>query len=327
MLNERRVYPSPIPGPILDGGRPRAGIDVVVAGAASRDVTSSDPRGWRLGGAATYCSLTIARLGLRVGCLLGVDSLAAGADEIRALEAAGVSLRLFDLAHGPIFENLEVGGHRRQRWLSTSDHLPAAALPAEWRGAAGWLLGPVAGELGPDWGEVATAAALGGARVGVGWQGLLRRFDDKGWVETTEPGPSALLEAAGLVVASVDDLGRGDAIGDLKQLAPRATIVLTAGEGGGIAVHDGALTRYRAVPAANSGDPTGAGDVFLAALLTAWLLTGHLATAATLRFAAAAASCAVDDVGLAGVPSRAQVAARLSAQESARPARRGDTER
>jgi sugar/nucleoside kinase (ribokinase family) len=129
------------------------------------------------------------------------------------------------------------------------------------------------------------------------------------------------------VVASVDDLGRGDAIGDLKQLAPRATIVLTAGEGGGIAVRDGALTRYRAVPAANSGDPTGAGDVFLAALLTAWLLTGHLATAATLRFAAAAASCAVDDVGLAGVPSRAQVAARLSAQESARPARRGDTER
>lgn len=307
----------------MEAGCPRGGIQVVVAGAASRDVAARDPRGWRLGGAAAYCSLTMARLGMRVGCLLGVDALAAGAAEVQALRAAGVSLRLVELSHGPVFENIEAGGHRRQRWLSKSDPLPAAELPAEWRDAAAWLLVPVAGELGQDWEAVASAAALGGARIGVGWQGLLRRFDDEGWVEKVGPGPSALLEVAGLLVASVDDVGRDDAIADLRRLAPGAAIVLTAGVGGGIAVRDGALTRYRAVPAGNLGDPTGAGDVFLAALLTAWLLTGDLATAATLRFAAAAASCAVDGLGLAGVPSRAQVASRLRT----RPGARGDVGR
>src|SRR6185295_20414519 len=37
---------------------------VLVVGAASRDITPDDPRGWRLGGAATYGSLLLARLGL-----------------------------------------------------------------------------------------------------------------------------------------------------------------------------------------------------------------------------------------------------------------------
>ena len=58
-------------------------------------------------------------------------------------------------------------------------------------------------------------------------------------------------------------------------------------------------------------DATGAGDVFLAAQMTAWLLTGDLASPATLRFAAAAGSCAVEGVGLSGVPTRSLVAAKL----------------
>jgi sugar/nucleoside kinase (ribokinase family) len=69
-------------------------------------------------------------------------------------------------------------------------------------------------------------------------------------------------------------------------------------------------------------DPTGAGDVFLAALMVAWLLTGELATARALRFAAAAGSCAVEGAGLVGVPTRVQVAARLhSTGSDAGPAR------
>jgi hypothetical protein len=250
---------------------------------------------------------------MRVGCLLGVDAAAAGAHELAELEAAGVSLRLVELDHGPVFENLEAAGHRRQRWLSRSDSVPAAALPVEWRAAAGWLVVPVAGELGPDWERATSTATLGGARVGVGWQGLLRRLDDDGWVKKVEPGPSPLLDAAGLVVVSLDDVGRDDSIEHLRRLAPRAAMVLTAGEGGGIVMHDGLLRRYRAVPTRNAVDPTGAGDVFLAALLTAWLMTGDVATAAGLRFAAATASCAVEGVGLAGVASLAQVIGRLGA--------------
>jgi sugar/nucleoside kinase (ribokinase family) len=284
-------------------------LDIVIVGAASRDVAADDPRGWRLGGAATYCSLTAARLGLRVGCLLGLDAEAvegAGA-ELEMLTAAGTAVSVVQLDHGPVFENIERDGHRRQRWLSRSDAVPSAALPAEWRNTAAWLLGPVAGEVGEEWAAAVPADAV----VGVGWQGLMREFSDDGWVRRVAPRPSALLAAAGLVVASVDDLDRKARLEALRPLAPRAAIVLTAGDGGGMALHGGRLLRYHAARADEVVDPTGAGDVFMAALMAAWLLTGEVATPATLGFAAAAGSCAVEGLGLAGVPTRSQVAERL----------------
>jgi sugar/nucleoside kinase (ribokinase family) len=279
----------------------------VIVGASSRDIAADDPRGWRLGGPATYCSLTAARLGLRVGCLLGVDEAAADADELSLLDAAGVLLRRVRLDNGPVFENLEGDGHRRQKWLFASDSMPVAALPEEWRGAGGLLLVPVAGELGEAWAEVAPA----GAAIGLGWQGLLREFCPDGWVKRVAPLPSPLLESSGLVVVSLDDLGAETELGGLQAFAQGASIVLTAGEGGGVALSHGKLLRYSAVPAAAPVDPTGAGDVFLAALMTAWLLAGEVATSKALRFAAAAASCAVEGIGLNGVPTREQVAARL----------------
>lgn len=299
-LETRRVYPASLAG---QAGPP----DLVVVGAASRDVTPDDPRGWRLGGAANYCSLTAARLRLRVGALVGVDRLASTADELALLEAAGVDLRRVELEHGPVFENTEVDGHRRQRWLSKSDPVPVAGLPEEWRGARAWLIVPVAGELADDWAGAPTPGSL----VGVCWQGLLRTFDADGWVRRVDPQSSPLLDAASLVVASVDDMEAGTEVARLRALAPGAAIVLTAGERGGVALVNGQMRRYAAIKSDGVVDATGAGDVFLAALAAAWLLTGQLVTAATLRFAAAAASCSVERAGLTGVPARADVATRL----------------
>ena len=291
----------------------------MVVGAASRDLAPDDARSWRLGGTASYVSLTAARLGVRVGCLLGVDALAAAAAELDELEAAGVRLHRVRLTRGPVFENVECDGHRRQRWVSASDPVPMAALPAGWRDAPGWLFGPIAGELADGWAAVPAA----GAHVCLGWQGLLREFAADGWVVRTVPRPSALLSRAGLVCASLDDLPPDAALEDLHGLSPRASLVLTDGERGGLAITpgpDGAegagrqrrTDRYRAIPAAPT-DPTGAGDVFMAALTAAWLATGELATPRALRLAAAAGSCAVEGPGLRGVPTGEQVLARLSA--------------
>jgi ribokinase len=301
-LGTRGLYPEP--------SHETAGtLDLLVVGVASRDLVADDPRGWRLGGAAMYCSLMAARLGLRVGCVVGVDRSASTADELDLLEAAGVDLRRVELERGPVFENIEVDGHRRQKWLSKSDLIPLAALPDEWKTARARLIVPVAGELGDEW----AWAATGGAQcfVGVGWQGLIREFAADGWVEGIAPGRSPLLDAASLIVASVDDIEGATKLARLRELAPRASIVLTAGEGGGVALGEGVVRRYRAIPAVHFVDATGAGDVFLAALTAAWLFTGQVATPAALRFAAAAASCSVEGAGLAGVPTRAQVAARL----------------
>jgi sugar/nucleoside kinase (ribokinase family) len=299
VLEVRRVYASP-------SGGPEACPDVVVVGAASRDLAPDDPRGWRLGGSVTYCSLTLARLGLMVGCLAGVDGEAGEATELELLEAAGVWVRRVPLLRGPVFDNIEQDGRRRQRWLSESDRVAVGALPAEWRGARGWLLAPVAGEVGNDWAEVPGP----GTAVTVGWQGLLREFAPSGWVERVPAAPSELVARSGLLCASLDDLAAGSSLPSLRELAPAASIVLTAGERGGMALQGRRFTRYLALPA-SIVDPTGAGDVFMAALTAAWLLTGELATSRTLRFAAAAGSCAVEARGVAGVPTAAQVAARL----------------
>jgi ribokinase len=299
VLEVRRVYASP-------SGGPEACPDVVVVGAASRDLASDDPRGWRLGGSATYCSLTLARLGLMVGCLVGVDSEAAEAHELELLGAAGIWVRRVPLLRGPVFDNIDQDGRRRQRWLSDSDRVAVGALPPEWRGARGWMLVPVAGEVGDEWAEVPGPDAA----VTVGWQGLLREFDLSGWVERVPAAPSELVARAGLVCASLDDLSAGSSLPSLRELAPAGSIVLTAGDRGGMALRGRRFTRYLALPA-SVVDPTGAGDVFMAALTAAWLLTGELATSRTLRFAAAAGSCAVEAPGLAGVPTAAQVAARL----------------
>jgi sugar/nucleoside kinase (ribokinase family) len=289
----------------------------VVVGAASRDLTADDPRGWRLGGSGTYVSLAAARLGLEVGCVLGIDEPAADASELELLKEAGVRLRRVALGHGPVFENVERDGHRRQRWTSESDPIPVASLPGGWERSRGWVLGPVAGEVGEDWAEVPSA----GTAVCLGWQGLLRDFAPDGWVVRVATRSSALLSRAGLVCASLDDLPRDASIDGLRGLSPRASLVLTDGERGGLAIspgHDGAtgpewqhrMYRYRAI-LARSVDPTGAGDVFMAALTAAWLSTGELATPRALRLAAAAGSCAVEAPGLAGVPTRDQVLARL----------------
>jgi hypothetical protein len=208
---------------------------------------------------------------------------------------------------------MERDGHRRQRWLSKSDPVPRASLPAEWRGARGWLLGPVAGELSDEWASVPEAGAL----VGLGWQGMLREFSDDGWVRRVAPTASGLTGAAGLVSASVDDFAPGTMLEDLRLVAPSAVVVLTAGADGGSAIAGRKIVTYSAVPAPAVVDPTGAGDVFLAALMAAWLLTGELATPRALRFAAAAGSCTVEGVGLSGVPTRAAVTARLRDQGTA----------
>src|SRR5439155_9122108 len=79
----------------------------LVAGAASRDIGDDDPRGWRLGGAVNYASLTLARLGVRTRALIGVDPAAGSATELDLLRDAGVEICRARLGQGPVFENIE----------------------------------------------------------------------------------------------------------------------------------------------------------------------------------------------------------------------------
>jgi sugar/nucleoside kinase (ribokinase family) len=85
-------------------------------------------------------------------------------------------------------------------------------------------------------------------------------------------------------------------------------VAVTRGAGGAELLECGAVTRVPTF-AVREMDPTGAGDVFAAALFVA-LAEGEEPLEA-VRFANAAASFFVERPGLAGLPSREQVQARL----------------
>lgn len=281
---------------------------VLVVGAASRDVVDDDPRGWRLGGAVTYASLTLARLGLDVRALVGADREASTARELDLLRSAGATLAIAELESGPVFDNI------RHLLLSTSDRVPLTALPRRWTsGFDALLFAPVADEVGPEWATM----TIGGpeAVVALGWQGLLRVLERGQRITPRAPVASAILAAAQLVVMSEADVAPGVAPETMHRLLRReATLIWTDGAHGGQLVTrdagDVVVARpYPAIPSDRVIDPTGAGDVFLAGMLAGRL---QPSLGDPLSVAAAASSLTVEGPGLEGVPDLAGVRRRMT---------------
>lgn len=314
---------------MAEAGGPDDAPTVVVVGAAARDITDDDPRGWRLGGGVSYGALTTARLGLRTGAIIGVDAEAADATELDLLRSAGVEIHLVTLAHGPVFVNIERPEGRLQLCRERSDEIPASLVPEDWRGARGWILAPVAAELPASWADVPSPEAT----VGVGWQGLLRELVPGAPVHHLRPGPSRIIGRADIVGLSRDDVEEATDLADVcRLLRPGAMLAVTQGDRGGLVLTagqegPGQARYYPPVRSHHPIDPTGAGDVFLAALAAARIeprLVGNRIDAGfDLLLAAAAASLVLEGPGLLGVPDRAAVrdriaAARLERASSAR---------
>jgi sugar/nucleoside kinase (ribokinase family) len=297
----------------------RQAPDVIVVGAAARDIVSDDPRGWRLGGGVTYSGLAMTRLGLRTGIVMGLDREARDAHELALLHSAGAEVREVAIDRGPVFHNEERPSGRVQTCLSVSDPVPISALPAAWRSAPAWLLAPVAAEVPDEWADVPPAEAC----VALGWQGMLRHLFAGERVWPIEPGPSPLLHRADLVGVSRHDLPHGLRLRDISSwLGDRCELLLTAGPAGGLLLElaRGRIVggrRYAGIPSREEIDPTGAGDTMLAGLLAARLaggprLGGPLAGGRDLYVGALAATLLVEHPGLDAVPFLGALAARRS---------------
>ncbi|HXU85111.1 MAG TPA: PfkB family carbohydrate kinase [Verrucomicrobiae bacterium] len=302
---------------------------VVVVGSAARDLTDQDPRGWRLGGGVSYSALTTARLGLPTAAIVGVDAEAATASELDLLREAGVDVHLVRLEHGPVFVNIERPEGRLQLCGDHSDPVPVSAVPDAWRAAPGWILAPVAAELPPDWADVPASEAF----VAVGWQGLLRELDAGEPVRHVAPRPDPIIRRADLTGLSRDDIDRGYPLADLYALLRRgSSLAVTQGDRGGLIVHGARgdhaaeleLRHYPAIPSHAAVDPTGAGDVFLAALAAARieprLVGGRIGQGFDLLLAASAASLVLEGPGMFGVPMRDAVRRRMAEARQRRSA-------
>jgi sugar/nucleoside kinase (ribokinase family) len=266
----------------------------------------------------TYSALTTARLGLRTAAVVGVDAEARTADELERIREAGADLMLVPLAEGPIFHNVETPQGRVQTCVQVGEPLPVPALPDSWLATRSWSLAPVAGEVTDAW----AASIPDGVFVGVAWQGFLRNLAAGERVTKRPPRPSPLLARADVVGVSHHDLDPATPLADLfPLLRPAGRLLVTQGSEGGLLVtlderrQPVAEVRYRATRSDRELDPTGAGDTFLAALLSTAVrraIAGRSHGALDLPFAAAAGSLVVEGPGLAGVPDRAAVLVRMT---------------
>lgn len=260
--------------------------------------------------------MALARLGVRVGAVIGLDEEAASAAELDVLREAGAELMPVRLARGAVFDNTETGSGRVQLCHSASDRLPVTALPSSWADARALLLNPIAGELDWRWGRVAGAETL----VALGWQGLLRRLVPGRPVEALPLRPMSLIERADIATVSIEDAAGGARV-LLNRLLPRAGQQLVVTSDRGFSLHvrrDGSGWRARTVPVRPSAvvrDPTGAGDVFLASWVAGVLATRPAGLGddhwRSLALAAAAAGAKVEVSALHEMPNVRELCHRL----------------
>ena len=277
-------------------------VDFVAIGHVTLDQT---PRGIRPGGAAYYTAMTAHRLGLRVGLLTsyGLDfPREAIPDGIEVVSVPAKQTTTFRI--GPT-RGGQGGRSRELSVLARAADLEAEALPEAWRDATLGALAPVTGEVDPGLAVAFPETSL--VALPQGWM----RQRGKGGVLAPQPWEDAdlVLPRVQALVVSHEDVEpfEKDALEWFQQVPVGA---VTRGADGAVLFVNG--ERYGVEPdVAVEKDATGAGDVFAAALLVAYNRDGNAWDAAAVAACCAAAS--VEAEGVAGVPDRAALEARLAA--------------
>ena len=254
-------------------------VDFAVLGNVTHDVIDGSDR---LGGAVTYVSLAASRLGMTTGLVTAAPldfPLMAALHEVPTLtieHQPASTATSFTLDYsGPV---------RRVRLLHRGSPIVKPTASAPWV-----FLGPVIGEVpvhALDW--------FRGSRIVIGLQGWMRAPGADGYVVAAEPPSLDLLASATAVIYSEHDHPRPDELA--AELASRVPIVVvTRAERGATLFDAGKPVHVPAAPAVER-DPTGAGDVFGAALTVALWRGASPVDAATQ--AAYAAARAVEGSGL-----------------------------
>lgn len=280
----------------MTAGRRRPGMDPLAYLAIGHVAKDLAPDGWRLGGSVAYAALTAQALGWPAGL---VTACAAELDPaLAALTGLSVHRRLSP--ESTTFENCYGPAGRTQYLRSRAALLSAAEVPAEWRQPRIVHLAPLDDEL-----DVDLLGAFPGARLGLTVQGWLRQWDAAGRVSYhTWPAADRVLPHVGAAILSVEDV-RDDwnLLEHWAALTP-ILVVTQAAQGCTVFVRGAGRRQIPGQPQPEV-DPTGAGDVFAAAFLIQLAETGDPWAAA--RLANAVAAQAVTRVGLAGVPTAAEV--------------------
>jgi hypothetical protein len=270
-------------------------FDFLVVGNVTRDILEDGS--WLSGGAALYAAATATALGLRVA----VVTRASSDEDLSQFPPAAVVTRL-PAKRTTEFVNTYDGAIRLQKVTATAGTIGSEDVPEELWDVPLVLLGPVAGEVEPTFRQVLTG------QVGVGAQGWLRAVDRDGNVVPSAWSGGPTLENSLAVFASVEDAPEERMPGLVREwLGSVPIVIVTAGPLGG---HVYLPQGERPIPVfpARQVDPTGAGDVFATAFLARYAETSDPYEAT--EFAAAAAACSIEGIGISKIPTRDDIASR-----------------
>jgi sugar/nucleoside kinase (ribokinase family) len=267
-------------------------VDYLIIGHLTRDLT---PDGPRLGGTASYASLTARALGLRVGILTSCEDCLSAPE----LEQEGIRVVGMHAGETTTFENIQTPNGRIQYVHKVAPSIDLSMVPEQWRNAPIVHLGPVAKEVDPM-----LVRAFPSSFIGLTPQGWFRAWDKDGRVYFSEwPESSFVLQNADAAVISIEDVRGNESI--IEDMASSARVLaVTEGANGCRLYWNGDLRRFRP-PQMNEVDPTGAGDIFATAFFYRLSATHDPWEAA--RFATSLAAFSVMRIGLNGVPTAEEV--------------------
>lgn len=267
-------------------------IDYLIIGHLTRDLT---PDGPRLGGTASYASLTARALGLRVGILTACEDCLS----TPVLEQAGIRVVGTRASETTTFENIQTPNGRIQYVHKIAPTIDLSMVPEPWLSTPIVHLGPIAREVDPM-----LVRAFPSAFVGLTPQGWMRSWDKDGRVFFSEwPESSFVLQHADAAVLSIEDVRGNEAIIDDMASSARV-LVVTEGANGARLYWNGDVRRFRP-PKMVEIDSTGAGDIFATAFFFRLSATRDPWEAA--RFATNLAAYSVLRFGLEGVPTPEEV--------------------
>lgn len=265
-------------------------VDYLVIGHITRDLT---PEGPRLGGTVAYAGLTARALGLRVGIVTSWD------EQMPLGPLAEIPIVNVPSERATTFEHIFAPDGRILKLRHRAENLDLNIIPDAWRNAPIVHLGPVAQEVEPN-----LVRHFPSALIGLTPQGWLRTWRPDQNIRPTEwPEASFVLDQAGAVVISVEDVGEDESRIEEMATYSRVLAVTEQSKGSRLYWH-GDVRRFPA-PEMEEVDATGAGDIYAAAFFTRLLTTRDPWEAA--RFATQVASFSISRKGLDGIPTQKEI--------------------
>ena len=261
--------------------------DYLVIGHITRDLVEG---GSRPGGTVLYSGITAQRMGLHVAMFTSCP-----------VDLLPEELEGFDLINQPTenittFKNLYSASGREQYLVEKAQDLDISLVPENLKKAKIVQLGPVAGEINPEFDQQLLSSS-----ICYSLQGWLRDWDENGKIHPISPGDFNLPEGKKTAAfLSIEDLGKNrETIDQLRKDFP--FLVLTKGyEGAEIFLSEEIFT-ITAKPAIEK-DPTGAGDIFAAAFMIYWVLRKK-SIVESAELASKLAAISVTRPGLEGIPT------------------------